>query len=123
MVNLHDTNYGLADKDTLMSDVVIVAAIAVIPSILTFILTAAIVAHAWHVPRKMEKLIENTNGLTEKLVTQTALASRAEGVEAERGRADADAKEKAVVILAAAELAADKVLAAAKLAKDAKEKE
>ncbi len=105
-----------------MSDPVIVAIIAAVPSTLSLLLTMAIVLHAWHVPGKLEALVENTNGLTEKLLGQTALASRAEGVhegaEAEKVRIETAADANASIILAAAQLAADKILAAAKLAKE-----
>lgn len=105
-----------------MSDAVLVALIAAVPSTLTFMLTAAVVYHAWRVPHRLEELVDHTNGLTEKLMGQTAIASRAEGIQSEKSRAEsivaADVStQNAVVILAAAQLAADKILAAAKLAK------
>ncbi len=101
-----------------MSDAIIVAIIAAIPSTLTFILTVAVIFHAWHIPHRLEELVEHTNGLTEKLIGQTAIASRAEGVQAEKSRVVTSADTNAAVILAAAQLAADKILAAAKLAKE-----
>ncbi len=101
-----------------MSDAIIVAIIAAIPSTLSLLLTLIIVLHAWHVPHKLEELVEHTNGLTEKLLGQTALASHAEGMRAEKTRVGISEDSHAAVILAAAQLAADKILAAAKLAKE-----
>ncbi len=105
-----------------MNDTIIVAIIAAVPSTLSLLLTLIIVLHAWHVPRKLETLVENTNGLTAKLLGQTAVVSHAEGVhegmEAEKIRIVAATDTNAAVILAAAQLAADKILAAAKLAKE-----
>jgi hypothetical protein len=106
-----------------MAEAIIVAIIASVPSTLTFILTTVVVYHAWHVPHRIEELVEQTNGLTEKLLGETASAATARGVQQEkdrlleRGSVDANA----AALLAAAQIAADKILAAAKLAKEAKE--
>ncbi len=106
-----------------MSDAVLVAIIAAVPSILSLCLTAAIVFHAWHVPHTLGVLVEHTNGLTEELLHQKGIASRAEGVQAEKSRVGAgivaNTERDAAVILAAAQLAAEKILAAAELAKRA----
>ncbi len=98
-----------------MSDAVVVALIAAVPSTLTLLITAAGIYHVWHVPVKLNELVEHTNGLTDKLIEQKAISSHAEGVQSEKNRTlDANA----AIILAAAQIAADKILAAAKLAKE-----
>lgn len=96
------------------------AIIVSVPSTLTFILTAAVVYHAWHVPHKIEELVEQTNGLTAKLLGETANAATAKGIQQEKERSIAKGlgDANAAVLLAAAQIAADKILAAAKLAKE-----
>jgi hypothetical protein len=99
-----------------MTDSVIVALIAAVPSTCTFVLTAAVVWKAWHVPTQLGELVIHTNSLTDKLMDQTALAAHAKGMQAEKDVASAAIDTQAAVILAAAQLAAEKILAAAKLA-------
>jgi hypothetical protein len=74
---------------------------------------------------KTEELVIHTNSLTDKLMEKTDVLARAEGVKEGQAMAPtlnatnlSDAMAKAV--LAAAEFAAEKVLAAAALAREAK---
>ncbi len=102
-----------------MSDAVVVAIIAAIPSTFSCVLTAAIIYRAWHVPIKLNELVEHTNSLTDKLVEKTDIAGIATGVAQEKARQQGtDSDATAIAILAAAQVGADKVLAAAKLAAD-----
>ncbi len=57
-----------------MSDAVLVAIIGAIPASLTLVLSMAVVFHAWHVPSKLNELVEHTNSLTDKLVEKTDIA-------------------------------------------------
>jgi hypothetical protein len=55
-----------------VSDPVLIAILSTIPSFLSFVANMAIVRHAWHVPRKLDEIVLNTNGMADKLVDQTA---------------------------------------------------
>lgn len=61
-----------------MSDAIIVALIGAIPSLLTFAATMVIVRHAWHIPAKLNEIVQNTNGMADQLIAQTASVARVE---------------------------------------------
>ncbi len=102
----------------MMSDAVVVAIIAAVPSTLSCVILLASAYHVWHVPIKLNELVEHTNGLTQKLMEKTDIAGIAAGVQQEKDRKSDASDQTAIAILAAAQVGADKVLAAAKLAAD-----
>ena len=102
-----------------MSDAVVVAIIGAIPASLTLVLSMAVVFHAWHVPSKLNELVEHTNSLTDKLVEKTDIAGIATGIAQEKARQQGtDADATAIAILAAAQIGSDKVLADAQVGAD-----